>query len=306
MWHSAFGAWSLWGIPIVPFLTRQPRRSYPYPTWVSLTMCQKCLDRVLEMVLQTAECKQGWLAIRKGDFFEIKACAGCESNLGERINIEANPLLSEINNSLQGRLVEKGDPEWAMVPCIGTHRTARIWAALPLVIGKSLIGLIAFWRGEVISQDEWSAIKQIAKQVSPSVEASITFSDLTNHLGRMALLNDFAVTITSALDPEQIAQRLFALLQRSFGTERITMVVLSPDGNSLQNFSNRDGTIVIQTMSMEDVSVPSLMGRGDVHRVDSIMAESDYSPVLPGFAFCIDYSHEISAAVNWYFGIGKC
>jgi len=53
--------------------------------------------------------------------------------------------------------------------------------------------------------------------VSPSVEASITFSDLTDHLGRMALLNDFAVTITSALDPEQIAQRLFALLQRSFG-----------------------------------------------------------------------------------------
>jgi len=50
----------------------------------------------------------------------------------------------------------------------------------------------------------------------------------------MALLNDFAVTITSALDPEQIAQRLFALLQRSFGTERITMVILSPDGNGLQ------------------------------------------------------------------------
>ena len=74
---------------------------------------------------------------------------------------------------------------------------------------------------------------------STSVEASVTFSDLTDHLGRMALLNDFAVTITSAFwIREQIAQRMFALLQRAFGTERIHMVVLSPDSNGLQSYSN--------------------------------------------------------------------
>jgi signal transduction histidine kinase len=240
------------------------------------------LDRVLEMVLQTADREQGWLAIRKGNYFEIKACASCESSLGERINIEANPLLREINHSLQERFVEKGDPEWAMVPRSGITETARIWTALPFVIGQRLIGMIAFWSEEVIPPDVWSAIRQLAKRVAPSVEASITFSDLTDHLGRMVLLNDFAVTITSALDQEQIAQRLFALLQRSFGTERICMVVLSPDGNGLQNFSNHDGTIVIQTMSMDDASVPSMMGSGDVHRVDSIIAESNFSPVYPG------------------------
>ena len=108
------------------------------------------------------------------------------------------------------------------------------------------------------------------------------YSDLIEHLGRMALLNDFAVTITSALDPEQIAQRLFALLQRSFGTDRISMVILSPDGNCLQNYSNRDGSIVIQTISMDDISASSLIGRGDVHRVDSILADSGFSPVYLG------------------------
>jgi len=240
------------------------------------------LDRVLEMVLETAACEQGWLAIRAGDFFDVKACANCESSLGERINIEANPFLREIISSLQARLVEKKDLEWAMVPRTGYPENTRNWAGLPLVIGQRLIGLIAFWRDEQVKTDEWTTLQQLAKRVSPSVEASITFSDLTDHLGRMALLNDFAVTITSALDPEQIAQRLFALLQRSFGTERITMVILSPDGNGLQNFSNRDGTIVIQSMSMDDISVTSLMGRGDVHRVDSIADESDYSPTYPG------------------------
>ena len=240
------------------------------------------LNRVLEMVLETATCEHGWLAIRSGDFFDVKACANCESCLGERIYIEANPFLREIISSLQARLVEKEDLEWAMVPRIGRSEDARNWAALPLIIGQRLIGLIAFWRDEQVSTDEWNALQQLANRVSPSVEASITFSDLTDHLGRMALLNDFAVTITSALDPEQIAQRLFALLQRSFGTERITMVILSPDGNGLQNFSNRDGTIVIQSISMEDISVTSLMGRGDVHRVDSIVDEAGYSPTYPG------------------------
>jgi signal transduction histidine kinase len=242
----------------------------------------EALDRVLEMVLQTADCTQGWLAIRKGNYFEIKACTNCESNLQERINIEANPLLSKINHSLHGHFVEKDAPEWAMIPLMGTTETAQIWAALPLVVGKRLIGLIAFWGGEAISQAEWSAIKQIAKQVSPTVEASVIFSDLTNHLGRMALLNDFAVTITSALDQEEIAQRLFALLQRSFETERISMVVLSPDGNSLQSFSNRDGTIANQTMSMDDSSVPNMRGENDVQRLDSITAESDFSPIYTG------------------------
>jgi signal transduction histidine kinase len=242
----------------------------------------EALDSVLEMVIKTADCDQGWLAIRKGNYFEIKACANCESNLEKRISIRTNPLLREINQSLQERLVEKGDPDWAMIPSTGIPKTGRTWAALPLVIGKRLIGLVALWRREAISQDEWSTIKQIAKQVSPSVEASVNYSYLPNHLGRMALLNDFAVTSTSALDQEQIAQRLFALLQRSFGTERIILVVLSPDGNDLQNFTNRDGTIVIQTMSIDNPSVLNMKGKEDVQRVDSITAESDFSPVYPG------------------------
>ena len=149
-------------------------------------------------------------------------------------------------------------------------------------MGQRLIGLIVLSARWVNLPDEISGLGQLVMRVAPSVEASITFSDLTEHLGRMALLNDFAVTITSALDPEQIAQRLFALLQRSFGTERISMVILSPDGNSLQNYTNRDGTIVIQSISMDDVSASNLIGREDVHRVNSITDESGFTPVYPG------------------------
>ncbi len=240
------------------------------------------LDRVLELVLQMAACDVGWLAIRSGDFFEIKAYSNCKDCSEERISIEANPLLREIINTGSARLLEKEDAEWSMVPRIGYKEFIQAWAALPLVIGQRLIGLVAFWGKSQILQDQWIGLQQLVKRVAPSVEASVTFSDLADHLGRMALLNDFAVTITSALDPEQIAQRMFALLQRAFGTERIHMVVLSPDSNGLQSYSNREGTIVLQTMSLDDISVPGLIRGGDVYRVDSITPESGFVPVYPG------------------------
>ena len=242
----------------------------------------QAMDRVLDLVLKAAACNTGWLAIRSGDYFEIRAQLGCEGYSDVRISIEANPLLREIIKTRKVRVVEKENIEWAMVPRTGLKSSARIWAALPLVIGQRLIGLVACWRESPFPIDEWNNLQQLAGRVAPSVEASITFSDLTNQLHRMALLNDFAVTITSALDPEQIAQRMFALLRRAFGTERINLAVLSSDGSGLQNYIERDGTILLQTMSLDGESIPWLVEKGEVYRVDSISSESEYKPVYPG------------------------
>jgi signal transduction histidine kinase len=242
----------------------------------------EALDHILELILSSAACEVGWLAVRSGDYFEIKAHSGCDGCSGVRISIEANPLLQEIVKTHQARVVEDGGAEWATVPRMGFTPSARTWGALPLVIGKRLIGLMVFWRKSPIPADEWNKVQQLARQGAPAVEASITFSDLTNHLHRMSLLNEFAVTIASASDPEQIAQRMFAFLRHAFGTERINLIVLLLDGSGLQNYSDHNGTIVLQTMASEDVSIPWLVEAGGVYRVDSITPESEYKPVYPG------------------------
>jgi two-component system, NtrC family, sensor kinase len=240
------------------------------------------LGRVLELTLHTAQGHAGWLAIRVGDYFEIKAFKNCVGSSRERISIDANPLLRDMAQERQARWLVEGDVEWAMVPRIGFDGAVKSWSVLPLIIGQRLIGIIALWWKLASPPADLKALQELAKRVSPSVEASITFSDLTDQLGRMALLNDFAVTITSALDPEQIAQRIFGLLQRAFGTERINMVVLSSDGRSTQNYKYRDGTLVLQTVSLDEMTIPSLIGTGEVYRVDLITAESGYEPVYKG------------------------
>jgi signal transduction histidine kinase len=242
----------------------------------------EAMKRILEIILKTAMCEGGWLAIRSGDYFEIRAFQDCDDCLDVRISIEANPLLRDIIRTCRGKIVEKTDPDWAMVPRMGYKSSRKVWAAIPLVIGQRLIGMIAIWPKKAILTEQWTVLRQLGEKMAPSVEASITFSDLTNQLHRMALLNDFAVTITSALDPEQIAQRMFALLRRAFGTERISLVILSSDGSGLQNYIEHEGMIVLQTMSTEDVTIPWQVEKGEVYQVDSITPDEEYKPVYPG------------------------
>ncbi len=242
----------------------------------------EALDRMLELVLNKAGCNSGWLAVRSGDYFEIKAYQNCEDCSDIRISIEANPLLREVVKSCKVRVVEKEEAEWAMVPRLGYKATYQKWIAVPLVIGARLIGLFAIWPEKQLPSDEWNIFLQLVEKMSPAVEASMTFSDLTNQLHRMALLNDFAVTITSALDPEQIAQRMFALLRRAFGTDRVNLVILTPDGSGLQNYTEHDGTITLQTVTMEEAQIPWVVEKGEVFRTESIISEGEYKAVYPG------------------------
>jgi signal transduction histidine kinase len=238
------------------------------------------LDRILNLITQTTMCQGGWLAIRSGDYLEIKVHSISDEYKDTRLSIEANPLLREIIKSRQARIVRKYDAEWTMTPRLGFESSTRVWTALPLIIGQRLIGLVAIWNNASLQPVDLEKLTQLAERVAPSVEGSITFADLTKHLHRMALLNDFAVTISSSLDIEQIVQRTFALLRRAFNTERITLMILSSDGNVVQNYYDREGLIVSQMTPT--TLIPRPVEKGDVYRADSITTESIYKPVYPG------------------------
>jgi signal transduction histidine kinase len=237
----------------------------------------RALDRILGIIMQATTYQGGWLAVRSGDYLEIKVHSNCADCQDTRLSIDANPLLRELIQSRQAQIVREKDAEWAMTPRLGFTSSTHVWTALPLVIGQRLIGLVALWGETPCQPDEWEKLKQLTGRIAPSVEGSITFADLTNHLQRMALLNDFAVTVSSSLDLDQIVQRTFALLRRSFNTERINLMILSSDGSGVQNYYDREGLIVAQMIS--NAFLPFLV---DVYRDDSITPESTYKPVYPG------------------------
>jgi signal transduction histidine kinase len=106
-----------------------------------------------------------------------------------------------------------------------------------------MIGAVTLWRQKPFTEEQSLALDNLSAQVAPVLEIVITFAAMTEHLRRLAVLNDFALTVSSAQNLDQIAQRVFALLARVFGTERIALHLLSVDGRILREYYNREGKV---------------------------------------------------------------
>lgn len=239
------------------------------------------LDRMLDSLLKAVGSPAGWMAIRSGDFLEIKACAGCANNRPGRISIETNSLLREIVQEKRGRVVAKGEPAWGLAPRDPSRPEVHYWLGQPLVIGRRMIGLLGLWFTRALSRQDLERIKKLVSQVTPSVEGSVIFSDLSSHLRRMALLNDFFVTISSAVDVENIVHRTFALLQRAFETERVILLIISPDSADVHQYHLDDSsTIVHQNTSVDDPFFLMLSKR-ETFRSDLLDANAAYKPFYP-------------------------
>ncbi|MBN2387719.1 MAG: GAF domain-containing protein [Anaerolineales bacterium] len=240
----------------------------------------QALDRALAGILNMVKCQGGWLAIRSGDFLDIRVQSGCPDCQGMQISIESNPLMRALSQGRVGSVVSADDVEWAMVPRTGFRPTTRVWMAAPLRIGQRVIGLAAVWREEPMTTAEAKQFERLTLRAAPMVEASVTFSNLTDHLRRLALLNDFALTVSSALDLDQIAQRVFALLRRTFATEWVSLLLLSSDSNAFHHYMDRDGSLLVHTGPAGEMPVLHLAQRGQVLRFEEIPSQDVYAPLF--------------------------
>jgi signal transduction histidine kinase len=147
------------------------------------------------------------------------------------------------------------------------------------MISQRLIGAVALWGQDKFLPQELRKLRELANQVSQSVEVIVTFNELTSHLGRLAMLNDFALTISSAQNLDQIARRMFGHLARSFDTELIGLYLPSMDGRLVREFRNRDGKFSSQTTSLVGHHInPFLKGR--ILRMNE--ATPEFKPIYAG------------------------
>ena len=206
----------------------------------------RALDRVLAGLVSATNTQGAWLAIRRGDTLDIAAQFNDTRGIGISLSVESNLLLRRINHTHAEIAVNKGQPEWNQIPHAEVKSNTKIWCCFPLTVGQRLIGAVALWRNSEFEAGEWPKLREIAKRVSSSVEVIVTFAELTNHLRRLAMLNDFALTISSAQNLDQIARRVFGLLSRSFSTEFISLDIPSADERLMREFTNRDGRFAAQ------------------------------------------------------------
>ena len=238
----------------------------------------RALDRVLSNFVHVAKPQGAWLAIHRGEMLDVSAQWNDSRVAGLSISVETNRLLRRLNRTLTDLAVGIDQLEWQDLPH-AVRKSTKFWVCFPLIIGQRLIGAVALWGQDEFSPQELVKLRELAKQVSQSVEIIVTFNELTGHLGRLAMLNDFALTISSAQNLEQIARRMFGHLARSFDTELIALYLPSTDGRLVREFRNIGGKFSSQSTSLSGHPIlPYLKGR--VLRVSD--SASDFKPVYAG------------------------
>jgi len=232
------------------------------------------LDRVLSSFISVVNPQGAWLAIRRGDTLDVVAQFNNIQSANLLVSLESNPLLRHMGRTCAVVSVTKEQEEWGQIPCSKTNSNTTIWCCLPLVVGQRMIGAVALWRHSLLEASEWSLIQEITKQVSSYVEVFVTFSELANHLRRLGMLNDFALTISSAQNIDQIARRVFGLLSRTFSADLISLYIPSADGRLMREFNNRDGKFAVQNAALTGHPISAFLKSGRVLRLgDSSVAE---------------------------------
>ncbi|HSG43498.1 MAG TPA: GAF domain-containing protein, partial [Anaerolineales bacterium] len=230
----------------------------------------RALDRALTAFMRLVSVQGGWLAIRRGDSLEIGAQWNAPSTTDLVLSIDEHTLLRRLNRNLTTMVVNHNDALWSEIPHQDLKSTTKAWLCIPLVIGQRLIGAVGLWRTKAFRGDEWNRLVDLATQIAPALETLITFAEIAGHLRRLAMLNDFALTVSTGRSLDQIARRMFALLSRAFGTEMIVLNLLSTDEHVFQEYRMESGNLISMLRSSDGHPVQQLLASDTKVRLSEI------------------------------------
>jgi signal transduction histidine kinase len=256
----------------------------------------RALDRALTSFVRLVSVQGAWISVRRGDSLEVHAQWNAPACADLVLSIETHTLLRRMNRNLTPIVVHRGDPLWSEIPHKGLKSNTRLWTCVPLVIGQRLIGTVVLWRTSEFKGDEWNRLIDLATQVAPAIETIITFAEMSGHLLRLAMLNDFAITVSSGRNLDQIARRMFALLSRAFGTELIILYLLSSDNRLLNEYRTNDGNMTSTVRSVEEHKIAPLLVNGQKVRLGDAHADVNlplYEKALSGLYVPLRFRGEI-------------
>jgi signal transduction histidine kinase len=244
----------------------------------------RALDRALASFIRLVSVQGAFLALRRGDALDVRAQWNAAALAELTLPIETHTLFRRMNRNLTPMVVNRGDLLWEQIPHKGLKSNTKLWTSIPLVIGQRLIGALVLWRKDNFKSEEWNRLIDLSTQIAPALETIITIVEMAGHLRRLAMLNDFALTVSSGRSLDQIARRVFAILSRAFGTELIILYLLSSDSRLVHEYRFTDGNTlapgasagVTSTLrSVEDHRITPLLRHAGTMRLDDAQSETD-------------------------------
>lgn len=236
------------------------------------------LQNILSSLVGVIHCEAAFLAIRSGDIFTIQAVWGFPAGLlGSDLSIGDYEPLSKMVTKRKGIIHGLLNHSPGSTAVSYPWDDMKSWMIIPILIGQRVIGYFAFAsaRARVYNQVDLSQVTTQVNRVAYRVENAIVFAEAARFLQQFALLNELASAASLGMDTNEVASRVTQRLSRTFNTDRVAILILSPDGKTLRGFGNLEQEQTLQVL-VEKSLVGSVVSSGRPVRMGDIRSASQY------------------------------
>lgn len=209
----------------------------------------EAVGSLFQEIIKITQAAGGWLAVHRAERLEIRYQHTCPDAQGKVLSPEEEPIVYRLLRARQALLLEPQRPEWKFIPFFAKSEIrSQGWMGVPFHVGKRLIAVLVLWRETAFTLGEKSKIEALARNLASVLEASLLFEEMAGYLHRLALLNDFVLTISATQSLEQIIRRTFALLERSFKPNQVALLLKNND--LLREYRPRDSQLDVRVLPM--------------------------------------------------------
>jgi signal transduction histidine kinase len=245
---------------------------------------ESVLRNVLEYLAEALPCDAAYMAIRFGGIFRVQAVWHCPPSIqGIDISIQKDETLNWMVANQQGIVLNEPIRASQLQLASLMPDPIRSWMGVPIVIGQRMIGFVAFISSEpdVFEPLELQQTTDQIGRLAYTVENAIVFAEAARYLQQLAMLNELASAASLGVDTDEVSRRVVLRLQRTFGTDRVAVFLLSPDGKSLRLYGGETRNSISELIPLETTLVGYVVETGLPARIGDVRIAPRYRAANP-------------------------
>ncbi len=219
---------------------------------------ENALAHVLDLFLRVARAEGGWLGVFSGNELTIAAAT--------RPALQGRRALIDLGRWQDGRPRLFSAAEAEDAPFVREAEQGQFFALTPVLNGRRPLAAVLLWRQQPFTPRERLSLQVLARYTSLTIESLVTLAELSVHARRLGLLNDFIRTVSVASTLEKSVERVFNMLQRTFGTRLISLALFSADETQLRLYRLQEGKVHMQVQDADKSPLARVIRNGRLMR----------------------------------------
>lgn len=189
---------------------------------------------------------------------------------GDRL-LQRSPLLNRVIEEKEPQVISdvREHPDWVSVPGV---EHVRSWAAVPLLAGSDLIGILMLDCAEpdVYTQRELWLVSTLASHAALAVQNARLHAEIQRQVGELTTLYDASAAINADLDRDTVLRTVVDEMMRALDAESCTILVGREVQNLRMAINHADGSGALP--EDREVGLPRL-GNGSDLAEDAVVKQ---------------------------------